>query len=198
MLACWQPGDAVALMEALHESREHLLPWLPFAANEPEPVEAKLTLILDWREAFEEARDFHFGIFSREDGRLLGALGLHPRVGAGALEIGYWVRASAAGQGFATEATAAAARVALTCMGAHRVELHLDARNVVSERVPLKLGFTREARLRESLFPIDGVRGDRLIYGLLASDLDAASPLSAEVEAFDFEGEPLPVPALAP
>ncbi len=177
LLACWRVGDAVALTEALHESREHLLPWMPWAEAEPEPVEAKLELILDWREAHLEGRDFHFAIFAREDGQLLGVLGLHPRIGPGALEIGYWVRSSAVGRGVATEASAAAARVALEVMGAHRVEIRMDSRNTASERIPIKLGLQREGLLRESTPAIDGVRGDSLIYAVLAREL-ASSPVS--------------------
>ena len=191
LLACWAPGDAVLLTEALHESREHLLPWMPWAKAEPEPVTAKLQLLMDWKGAFVEARDFHYAVFERRSGRLLGALGAHPRIGPQALELGYWIRAGEVGRGVATEAAAVTTRVALELMGAHRAEIRLDARNVASERVPQKLGYRLEGRLREDLPDSEGSRGDRLIYGMLASEVASSPVMDTPLRALGWDGEVL-------
>lgn len=188
VLACWGPGDAVALDEALVESRDHLLPWMPWALAEPTPIEAKLELLCDWRDAFREARDFHYAILERGSGRLLGAIGAHPRVGPGALELGYWVRASEVGRGVATEAVAGLARVALELMGAHRIEVRMDARNEASARVPRRLGLRLEGRLREDHLDAHGARSDRLIFALLARELPGSPLMDGSVRALDWSG----------
>jgi RimJ/RimL family protein N-acetyltransferase len=141
-------------------------------------VEVTLGRVLDWREALREGRDFHYAVLDRTNHSLLGALGIHPRVGPQGLELGYWLRPSATGLGLATEAAAAATRVALELMGAHRVELHIDSRNAASVRLAERLGFRLEARLREWGADLEGARGDRLIFGLLSREL-AGSPAAA-------------------
>ena len=191
LLACWRVSDAVSLDAAVARSREQLLPWLPWAAEEPGGVEAALARILEWREAFEEGRDAHYGIFDRSGQSLLGAIGIHPRVGPDGLELGYWLTPDARGRGLATEAAAAATRVALELLRAHRVELHIDARNLSSTRVAERLGFRPEARLREWGRPIEGARGDRLIFGLLARELSDSPAAAVGVRALGAKGEVL-------
>jgi RimJ/RimL family protein N-acetyltransferase len=81
--------------------------------------------------------------------RLLGEVSLFPRNAAGRvsiddadhLEIGYWLRADATGQGFATEAARAALELALAVPHIERVTIHCDERNASSAAVPQRLGF---------------------------------------------------------
>ena len=89
---------------------------------------------------------------------MLGGSGLHPRIGPGALEIGYWMRADAVGQGYATESTAALTRVAFEVADVERVEIHCSTENHASAAIPRKLGYS----LREA--------GDDLIFTLTADD----------------------------
>jgi RimJ/RimL family protein N-acetyltransferase len=49
--------------------------------------------------SFDAVENFTYGIFAADEAEVLGGTGLHPRVGLGGLEIGYWVRASATRQG---------------------------------------------------------------------------------------------------
>jgi RimJ/RimL family protein N-acetyltransferase len=78
-----------------------------------------------FRSLFDRGEDWIFSICSLDDGDIVGGLGLHPRVGAAGLEIGYWVRAGATGRGLATEAVAAATRLGLTLLGADRIEIRI-------------------------------------------------------------------------
>ena len=57
------------------------------------------------------------------------------------IEIGYWLRADATGQGYATEAARAAVEVALSLPGISRLTIHCDERNAPSAAVPSRLGF---------------------------------------------------------
>ncbi len=183
-LASWGVGDVVGLDEALRESREQLLPWMPWAAEEPLDLEARLTRIQDWRDASREGRDFFYGLFHPQGG-VLGALGLHPRVGPGALEIGYWVRTSATGRGLATRAAAAAARVALEIMGAERVEIRVAAENHASIRIPRKLGFHEIAPPEPS--PTTGGL-PQLVFQLKKCELSSSPVGRTPLRAFDEAG----------
>jgi len=71
----------------------------------------------------------------------------------------------------------------------NRVEVHVDSRNIASQGVPKKLGFTHEATLRERVGHPDGI-GDRMIFTLYRRDYER-SPFSLPVEAFDASGSRL-------
>jgi RimJ/RimL family protein N-acetyltransferase len=59
-------------------------------------------------------------------------------------DTGYWVRKSAQGQGFATEAANAMVRYAIGALGMRRIGLTYSAGNEASRRTAEKLGFTIE------------------------------------------------------
>ncbi len=83
--------------------------------------------------------------------------------------VGYWIRSSAWGHGFATEATQATIEHAFRDLGLHRLEVHIAPENRASLRVVEKLGFRREGLARESEL-IDGRYADHIQYSLLRSD----------------------------
>lgn len=175
VVRCWDPADAPRLKEAIDTSLDHLRPWMPWAAAEPTTVAEKAELLRSFREEFRRGRDFVYGIFSPDEREVIGGTGLHTRVGDDALEIGYWVRASRTGQGLATEAVAALTSVAFTVCRVDRVEIHVEPTNAASLRIPAKLGFAEEARLRRRLPPLAGqdARRDVVIFTLFAEEYPA-------------------------
>jgi RimJ/RimL family protein N-acetyltransferase len=119
----------------VNESAEHLRPWMPWVGDEPAGVEARRAWIADVVAGEEEA----FGIF--EGAEVVGGAGLHPRIGDGGLEIGYWVHAAHTRRGIATEAVRQLIERAFADPAVDRVEIHHDTANVASGSVPPKLGF---------------------------------------------------------
>jgi RimJ/RimL family protein N-acetyltransferase len=107
VLRCWQPDDARLLKEAVDSSLDHLRPWMPWAVYEPQSIEAKADRLRVFRGEFDLDRDYVYGILSRDERLALGSSGLHTRLDAGGLEIGYWIRTSHVGRGLATEAASA-------------------------------------------------------------------------------------------
>jgi RimJ/RimL family protein N-acetyltransferase len=193
VLRCWQPRDAPLLKDAIDSSLDHLQPWMPWAQNEPQTLEEKIELLRRFRGNFDLAQDFVYGIFARDESRVVGGTGLHTRVGDDAFEIGYFVRADSAGQGLATESTATLTRVAFGICGADRVEIHVEPANQASLAIPRKLGFLEEARLRRRLPPREGEpRGDVIVFTMLVEELASSPCASVEYAAFDAAGRPLP------
>lgn len=137
---CWQPADAAALHEAVLDSIDHLRPWMPWARSEPLGLDHRRALIDEWIRRWDAGEEHGCAIVV--DGELVGACGLHPRIGPGGLEIGYWVRSGRTGAGVATEAVRALVRLAFSLDGIDHVEIHHDVANVASRRVPEKVGFT--------------------------------------------------------
>lgn len=187
MLRCWEPRDAPALKEAVDSSLDHLRPWMPWAAAEPQTLEEKVELLRAFRGRFDLGEDFVYGVFSRDESEVIGGTGLHTRHGEGAFEIGYWIRESRAGQGLATETSAALTRVAFEVCSVDRVEIRTDPRNERSRNVPLKLGFAEEATLRRRLgYPEPA---DVVIYSLFLDGFPGSSVASAPLEAYDALGD---------
>ncbi len=189
-MRCWEPLDAPRLKEAVDSSLDHLRPWMPWAHEAPVPVDQTVELLRTFRGRFDLGQDFVYGIFSSDEAEAVGGTGLHPRIGDGALEIGYWIRASRAGRGFATEAAASLTRVALAIDGIERVEVRVDPANEASLAIPRKLGFVEEGTLRRRLHGPDGtpLQRDAVVFALLRSELPGTPAAEAQVEAFDASG----------
>jgi RimJ/RimL family protein N-acetyltransferase len=185
VVRCWEPRDAPLLKEAIDSSLDHLRPWMPWAADEPQPLEAKVALLRRFRGQFDLGQDFVYGLFSPDEAEVVGGSGLHTRAGEGALEIGYWIRASRAGHGLATEATAALTRVAFDVCGVDRVQIRVDPTNAPSLAIPRKLGFVEEARLRRRLPSRGAGPRDAIVFTLFRDDFGDSGLAGAAIEAYD-------------
>ena len=171
----------------MDSSIENLLPWMPWAADEPQTIEEKVDLLRNFRGRFDTDKDYVYAIFSRDEQEAVGGTGLHKRHGEDAFEIGYWIRESRAREGLATEASAALTRVAFELCEVDRVEIRTDPANERSRRVPLKLGYTEEATLRRRLgYPEPR---DVVVYSIFADGFAGSPVASAEREAYDVLGE---------
>ncbi len=191
VLRCWNPQDAPLLQAAINTSLEHLQAWMPWAMNEPEDILSKAERLRRFRGDFDLDRDFVYGIFDREETRVLGGAGLHPRIGEGSLEIGYWIHKDRINQGLATEAAAALTKTAFELHKVPRVEIHCDPRNTPSSRVPEKLGYRHEATLRQRALTPSGLPRDSMIWTLLTEEYPASPSAVSEMEAFDVMGRRL-------
>jgi RimJ/RimL family protein N-acetyltransferase len=178
VIRCYDPGRDVPLLKEANESSiEHLLPWMPWARNEPVPFEQRVALLRTFRSQFDADENYAYGVYTPDESRQLGGCGLHPRGGPASLEIGYFVRADSVRQGYATELTAVLARVAVEICGVERVDVQIDPENERSLGVPRKLGFTLEGTLRRRLEPNEegGARRDSMLFTLLREECDRAS-----------------------
>lgn len=190
VVRCYNPSDAQMLADSVRESVEHLKPWMPWAHNEPEPFEEKVKRLQYFRGKFDLGQDYVYGIFHRDETRLLGGTGLHTRLGDRELEIGYWIHKDFINQGLVTESTAALVKVAFEIIHVHRIEIHCDPGNLASAAVPRKLGFTHEGTLRAKT-PFLDIWSDSMIWGLLESEYPNSPSVEAEIKAFDAIGNPL-------
>jgi RimJ/RimL family protein N-acetyltransferase len=161
---------------------------MPWAHAEPEALEIKVQRLKRFRGLFDLGDDFIYGIFNPEGTKLLGGTGLHTRIGARQLEIGYWIHKDYINQGLVTESTAALIKVAFELIHVHRLEIHCDPANVASAAIPRKLGFTHEGTLRQKTSFLDRW-SDSMIWGLLESEYPHSPSSQAELKAFDAHGQ---------
>lgn len=134
--------DAEELAAAVHESLDHLRPWMPWATEDNATAVAQAARLKDADRLWEEGTECVY--LMRLDGEssdVVGAIGLHRRIGPGAVEIGYWTHANHAGRGYMTAAARAITEVAESLPDIQRVEIHTDEANVRSAAIPPKLGY---------------------------------------------------------
>ena len=191
-MRCWEPRDAPLVKEAIDSSLDELRLWMPWALNEPQTLEEKVELMRRFRGQFDLGEAFVYGLFSRDESEVVGGSGLHRRVGEGAFEIGYWIRTARMGQGLATEVSAALTRVGFEVCEADRIEIQCEPKNERSMRIPHKLGYAEEARLRRRLYaPPGGEPRDVVVFSLFRDTYPGTPAASAELEAYDARGEPV-------
>ena len=180
------PSHATEVHEAIERSRPALRRWLPFAARQ----QSADTLAFV-RRASRRSSNRVWGVWERGDvgeergshrGRArperlrpvlyCGTLGLHgvDREQAVAT-LGYWVRTSRAGRGYATEAAAAVLLWAFGPLGLERMSVQAAPGNAASLRVIEKLGFVREGVWRQAQrIPGRRTRLDWVAFGMTRED----------------------------
>ena len=159
--------DAEQLFAAIDESRDHLRPWMDWVDNNRSLDDVR-DYCIRTQASWLLRSDLTLGIFDAANGRYLGGTGLHdPDWKLRAFEIGYWLRVTAVGQGYATESTRLLAEFALSSLRPRRVMLRCDARNEPSRRVAERAGFALEGRLRNVCIAPDGTVADDLVYAIV-------------------------------
>jgi RimJ/RimL family protein N-acetyltransferase len=181
VLRCWEARDAPLLKDAVDSSLDHLREFMSWAWAAPEPLETVAELLERFQSQFESGEDFTYGLFTPDEAGVVGGAGLHRRVGPGAFELGYWVRASHVRQGLVTEAAGALTRAAFERCEVERVEIRIDPANAASLGVASKLGYVRDATLRRRIPPQQpgGERRDAVVFSLF--DDEYPSSPSAEL-----------------
>jgi RimJ/RimL family protein N-acetyltransferase len=192
VIRCWSPEDAAHAKKAEDESRDHLKPFMLWADRMPETIGEVIDKLRLFRSWFDAGEDFMFGAFSKVDGTCVGGSGLHPRVGKGGLEIGYWIHAEHLRKGYATEMAGALTRVAFEIGRMRWVEIRCATKNVPSAGVPPKLGYVHEATLKERLVLSNGDVDAALVFTMFARDYEGSAAKRIAITAFDASGRPLP------
>ncbi|HEY5833196.1 GNAT family N-acetyltransferase [Streptomyces sp.] len=126
------------------------------------------------REGWRDGSFYNFGVFTRDGGALVGAMGLVRLAGAlpapnHQAELGYWTAKEQRGKGYTAEAGRAVCSWAFTALGAERIEWYAEAGNEGSRAVALKIGFLMEGTVRSKIIH-EGTRRDAWVGSLLPSD----------------------------
>jgi len=139
--------------------------------NIPHPYEPGMAehWIATHRPGWEQGVLLASAIARRDDGELVGAVGLTIAPEDERAELGYWIAVPWWGNGYATEAAAALVGYGFEQLRLHRIMARHFGSNPASGRVMQKIGMVREGLLREH-FVKWGEREDIVVYGVLARD----------------------------
>lgn len=193
ILRPYEPADAAALTHMIERSREHLERYLPWS-RVSETVDQREAWIRGRRAAYEAGEDFTLGIFSREDGRLVGGTGFHPRVSPAHLEIGFLLAQWEQGRGYVTESSAALTWIALTLCGSPFVAITHAPSNTASAGVPRRLGYVPQVEPGAECTDGEGMVASRV--WIADPDTLRREPLEAfpRPVAYDEHGAVMPWP----
>lgn len=117
---------------------------------------------------FEKDKVFELAVERKEDGRVIGLVGLIRRDHRQG-EVGWALAAEYWGQGYATEAAIALLDYGFNSLDLHRIHADTSSDNLPSRRVMDHLGMRQEAQLRDAVYE-DGHWVDRCIYAILADE----------------------------
>lgn len=142
--------NALILHEAVEESRDFLLPWLRWAR--PGPVEDMFYYLDGKEQDFALKKNVWYGIFEGE--RYLGHIGLHSVSDRHkSAKIGYWIRLSAKGKGYVSEALSLLEEAAFSgADGFNRLVIDPENENATSIAVAKRNGYAFEGILRQDWY----------------------------------------------
>jgi len=164
-LCRWRPEQLDDVLAAIAVSLTELHRWMPWAQRMPSAPE-QLAVLEAGELNFDTDREWNYVLYEIDTGELAGGAGLHPRVGPGGAEIGYWVRSDRTGRGYATSAARALTEAAFTYLhDLERVEIHMDQANGASAAVARKLGY-RLDREEDRMIEISGDSGRGYVWVL--------------------------------
>ena len=151
-----KPGDGTVFNEAILGSLNDLAPWLGWVTPPPALEQSEANC----RRAYARYllnEDLMVLFFAKDSGALVGGSGLH---GADWItrkfEVGYWGRTGYGGLGLVTEGVRALSDYALRELGAHRVFLTCDDKNVRSWKLAERAGFKLEGILVNERLNLQG------------------------------------------
>ncbi len=160
-------GDGAMFAEALADSHADLAPWLGWVTPLPSPDEAEARCVAA-HERFVRNEDLMAFFLTKDGGELVGGSGLHKADWAlRQFEVGYWGRSRFAGSGLMTEGVRALARHAMDTLGANRVFLTTDERNLRSQRLAERAGFEFEGTLRRDRLDLEGKLRNTRVYAIV-------------------------------
>jgi ribosomal-protein-alanine N-acetyltransferase len=132
----------------------------------------------DWlsrrSEEYRTGKAIHFAVTLREQGELIGSIGLHLKgpILPGIADLGYWIAPTHWNKGFGTEAVAAVLQWGFQFLQLHRIEAHHFANNPASGRLMQKNGMTCEGHMRERVLKW-GEWLDIVLYAILRREWEA-------------------------
>lgn len=162
-----EESDAPQLFSLIDNNRNYLRQWLPWLDTQ-QTLEDSLKFIRAARQQAERHETLTMKILFEKN--LCGIISYHRFDWANrASMIGYWLAAHLQGRGIITDSCRAMVDHGFGRLGLHRIEIRCAPGNKKSRMIPERLGFTREAYLRDAEWLYDHYV-DLIVYSMLAPE----------------------------
>lgn len=169
-------GDVPALHQAVKESLAELSPWMSWATDKYSYDSSQNFVTLS-RAEWANGRIYNFVICDAHTGEFLGGSGLsfiHPVYHF--CNLGYWIRSSCHGHGFAGRAAMLVGKFAFEKVKLIRAEIVIAKENHASKRVAEKIGAHYEGILLNRMVVGKSIY-DAHMFSLLPSDFGLSAKL---------------------
>jgi len=139
--------------------------WIPKMIDDAKNFISKIAKHIDEYDTW-----FQFAIISKENGELIGDIGIHFfDVDRYQVEIGCTLAKSYHGKGYASEALKVIIDYLFVNLYKQRITCSIDPQNQASIKMIERLGFRKEAHFKQSIY-IDGEWYDDLVYAILRDE----------------------------
>lgn len=160
-------ADCEALFALVDEHRAHLREWLPWLDLNQSAADTRAYIERSRQSA---ADGTGWNLLIRYDSQLCGTIGFNWIDRANrACELGYWLAATATGQGLVTLSVRKLVSFAFDALELNRVNLSIATGNRASRAVAERLGFTEEGTARQAEWLYDHYV-DLVRYALLREE----------------------------
>lgn len=174
-----QPQDAEALHRLVNDwGVVRMLPRLPF----PYPRQLTDEWIDSTAEQTAAGTAYHFTVIAKDDGSVLGCVGIRIDPASRSADLGYWVARRYWNDGVAGEAAGRLAHWALAQLDIDRLIAQVATDNPASAAVLRRIGF-RETGTSKQLFLARGGMHPVLLFEATRADLRPVDDTRAAVEA---------------
>lgn len=166
-----QRADYAPWLRARQDGADFLLPWEPRRAGDYLSASAFRTRVRWAKRLATQERGLPLFLFSRADGRFLGAITLD-NIRRGAAQdatLGYWIAQAEARRGYMREAVHAVVDHAFGPLGLSRIQAACLPQNTPSRRLLEGCGFKYEG-VAQSYLQIDGRWRSHVLYARLRED----------------------------
>jgi ribosomal-protein-alanine N-acetyltransferase len=167
----FEDADAESLFDLHLRNREFFQKYSPIFDDDYYTLDSKRKYISNSIKQREEGKAYSFGIFLKDNGKLIGDVDLF-HIFRGPLQrclIGYSLDKQYNGNGYSTEAVSLAVKFAFNELKLHRVEAGVMLNNIGSMRVLEKAGFHREGIERKGV-KINGQWEDHQIFAIISDN----------------------------
>ena len=139
----YEPADAESFFALLHADRNRFQTSFPDRLQAVRAPDDAAVALRDFAEDWRTGRFYVFGIWHRTTTTYLGDICIMPQA-KGQAEIGYYLAATAEGQGFAREALTAVVSFGFGLVGSQRLLVRCYADNTRGQAVARAAGFQPE------------------------------------------------------
>ncbi|UOQ42823.1 GNAT family N-acetyltransferase [Halobacillus salinarum] len=170
-LCPFEVHDASSRLELQRDNREFFETYSMMRSEDYYTYEKQRELINQFAEEMKRDNEYHFGIFTSIDEKLVGTINLF-QVIRGSLQsafIGYFISKKHNGLGYATEAVKLIVDYSFNQLELHRIEAGVIPQNTASIRVLEKAGFHKEGISRKNV-KINGRWEDHQVLALINPD----------------------------
>jgi ribosomal-protein-serine acetyltransferase len=167
ILCAPKPGDGGIINEAIKESHAELKPWLTWADPLPTVERSEEMNRLSIAQ-YIRREVLRLNVLQKSDRLFVGVTSLHHiNWSVPAFEIGYWLRTTLAGKGYASESVQGITDFAFRMLGAERMEIRCDLRNDRSAAVAQRAGYTLEGTIRHDMREKDGTLSSAFVFSMI-------------------------------